>query len=244
MKYLWQSVSFNTTNTKIRRANMSKNIDELPEGGMGVKIMSDLADELNYRRTYDDKNCLFMVKNYEQQGLDQPQTTQKRGFLDRLNWFKSKGHRQQRSDTPLTKIHLRVNTELQALEQVLNWYEQLQNLPIPPVIFQQCQLALAEGFTNAVRHAHQGLPAETPIELEVTVFHERLEIRIWDYGQQFDIEAKLRELTQIHQDPLEAEGGRGLSFMFKLADQVTYTRISDERNCLVIVKCLPPSSTR
>ncbi len=223
---------------------MSKNIDELPEGGMGIQIMSQLADELNYRRPHDDKNCLSMVKNYEEQDIDKPQNLQKRGFLDRLNWFKSKGHRQQPSDTPLTKINLRVNTELQALEHVLNWYEQLQNLPIPQTVFQQCQLVLAEGFTNAVRHAHQGLPPQTPIELEVTVFHERLEIRIWDYGQPFDMEAKLSELSQIDQDPLEAEGGRGLSFMFKLADQVTYTRTSDKRNCLVIVKCLPPSSTR
>lgn len=222
---------------------MSKHIDEFPESGMGINIMSELADELSYRRTSDDKNCRSMVKNYEQHNLDQPKSVQKRGFLERLNWFKSKTHQPQPCDALLQTIHLQVNTELQALEQVLNWYEQLQNLAIPQIIFQQCQLALAEGFTNAVRHAHQGLPAETPIELEVTVFQERLEIRIWDYGQPFDMEAKLSELKLRHQDPLEAEGGRGLIFMFKLADRVTYTRTSDERNCLVIVKRLPPSST-
>jgi anti-sigma regulatory factor (Ser/Thr protein kinase) len=29
-------------------------------------------------------------------------------------------------------------------------------------------------------------PEETPIELEITVFNERLEIEIWDWGKPFD----------------------------------------------------------
>lgn len=180
---------------------MSKNIDELPEGGMGLKIMSTLADNLSYRRSYDDKNCLSIVKKYEKKSI------QKRGILERLNWFKDKGHTTQDSDTPLEKIHLQVNSELQALEQVLDWYEQLKNQPIPQQVFQQCQLVLAEGFTNVVRHAHQGLPSETPIELEVTVFKESLEIRIWDYGQPFDLEAKVNELKEIDQDLLLTSNG-------------------------------------
>ena len=63
----------------------------------------------------------------------------------------------------------------------------------------QGQLAVAEGFTNAVRHAHKGLPLETPIKLEVTVFNERLEIKIWDYGQPFDLEARVKEFRQVNE---------------------------------------------
>ena len=184
---------------------MSENIDELPEGGMGLKIMSTLADNLSYRRTSDERNCLSIGKNYEKKSIP------KSSLLERLNWFKDKAHTTQDSETPLQKIHLQVNSELQALEQVLDWYEQLNNQPIPQQVFQQCQLVLAEGFTNVVRHAHQGLPSETPIELEVAVFKESLEIRIWDYGQPFDLEAKLNELKEIDRDLLQGEGGRILA---------------------------------
>jgi serine/threonine-protein kinase RsbW len=52
---------------------------------------------------------------------------------------------------------------------------------------------VVEGFTNAVRHAHKNLPIETPIELEITVFNERVEIKIWDGGKPFDFKAKLKE---------------------------------------------------
>jgi serine/threonine-protein kinase RsbW len=58
---------------KTRKAYMSNNIDDLPESGRGIKIMSHLADQLSYTRTPEHKNCLFIVKNYEQQGLNQSQ---------------------------------------------------------------------------------------------------------------------------------------------------------------------------
>jgi serine/threonine-protein kinase RsbW len=170
------------------------------------------------------------VKNDEQQGLDPSQALQKGSILERLieslnglNWLKDKRHRQQLYDTRLQKIFLQANTDLHAVDQVLNWYEQLENLPIPRTAWWQCRLALVEGFTNAVRHAHKGLPLETPIELEVTVFNERLEIRIWDYGQPFDLEAKLSELCERDQDPLECEAESGLKTMLQLADRVSYT---------------------
>jgi serine/threonine-protein kinase RsbW len=216
---------------------------------MGLKIMSHTADELSYPRTPDNKNCLSIVKNYEKQSFDRSPALQKGNVLDRLmeffsrlNGLKYKNQQQQLCDTPLRKIHLQVNTDLKALEQVLDWYEQLENLSIPQIVFQQCQLVLAEGFTNAVRHAHKGLSSETPIELEVTVFNESLEMRIWDYGQPFDLEAKLSELKEREGEVLQ-EGGRGLNWIVMLTDRLSYTRTSDERNCLVIVKRLQPSWT-
>ena len=71
--------------------------------------------------------------------------------------------------------------------------EQLAALPIPEAVLHQCILAVSEAFTNAVRYAHKNLPRETPIELEITVFNERLEIKIWDRGKPFDFQAKLKE---------------------------------------------------
>jgi serine/threonine-protein kinase RsbW len=228
---------------------MSNNIDDLPEGGMGLKIMSELADELSSTRTPDNKNRLLIVKNYEQQDLDQSQALPKKSLLERsIEFFNYRSrlsynpHQQQLGETPLQKIHLRVNTDLRAVNQVLDWYDQLENLPISKTVLSQCRLALVEGFTNVVRHAHQGLPPETPIELEVTVFNERIEMRIWDNGQPFNLEAKLREMKERDRDGFECEGGRGLAIFLMLADQVTYTRTSDQQNCLLIVKHLLSSS--
>jgi serine/threonine-protein kinase RsbW len=63
-------------------------------------------------------------------------------------------------------------------------------------------------------------------------------MRIWDQGEPFDFQAKLKEsLCQKEKfDPLEQEGGRGLIFMYQLMDEVDYIRLPDQRNCLLLRK--------
>lgn len=135
---------------------------------------------------------------------------------------------------PLQQEYLQVKTDLNALTQVLAWFDQFNHPPLSYPVWLQCQLALAEGFTNAVRHAHIGQSIDVVIDLEVQVFTERLEIRIWDQGGPFDLSQKLEVLPKTLNT--EAEGGRGLTLMHRIADNLSYTRTLDDRNCLLIVK--------
>jgi serine/threonine-protein kinase RsbW len=97
-----------------------------------------------------------------------------------------------------------------------------------------CQLCVAEGFTNAVRHAHRGKPPDWPIDLEVVMQCDQIEIWIWDRGEPFDLEARLLELPDVLNT--DAEGGRGLKLMKMIADVLTYTRSDNGTNCLYIAK--------
>ncbi|MEG3895711.1 MULTISPECIES: ATP-binding protein [unclassified Microcoleus] len=179
---------------------MRDNMDEIPSGGIGIKLLAIIADELSYTRTSEGRrNSLLIVKYFQ---TVPPQHSTKAGFskrhinvLNSFNWLPEQRTRQsdRSSNQPIQKISLQVNTDIKAVAQVLSWVEQLEYLPIPEAVFQQCKLAAIEGFTNAVRHAHKNLPLETPIELEITVFNERLEIKIWDLGKFFDFQAKLKE---------------------------------------------------
>jgi serine/threonine-protein kinase RsbW len=138
---------------------------------------------------------------------------------------------------PKAEWHLQVETDMKALTSVLEWLENIV-LPALPADFRgqwQCGLIIAEGFTNVVRHAHQNLPQATLIDLEVKLFADYLEIRIWDRGQPFKLEAKLHSIIQQQHNP-ESEGGRGLLFMYKLTDDLRYIRTDDLRNCLVMRK--------
>jgi serine/threonine-protein kinase RsbW len=137
----------------------------------------------------------------------------------------------------LQQAQIQVNTNLDELAHVLEWFDQFNSCAIPRPIWLQCQLALAEGFTNAVRHAHRGKPLETPVEIEVTVLSQSLEIRIWDSGSVFDLKHVLETLP-VEMDK-EAEGGRGLKLIKRMADRVDYVRTTDDRNCLLIVKDYP-----
>lgn len=142
------------------------------------------------------------------------------------------------NEKPLKQSRLQVETDLNEVTKVLQWFEDFTSSLLPQPFQSQCQLAFVEGFTNAVRHAHQHLPKATPIELELKVFADCLEMRIWDKGEPFDLQTKIQEALaqQDECDPLSKEGGRGLIFMHQLTDELAYLRMSDDRNCLLMRK--------
>lgn len=146
----------------------------------------------------------------------------------------------------MTNVYrLQVNSSIYELARVRSWFQQFKSLPKP--FRQQLDLALTEGFSNVIYHAHEHLPEETPVDIEVQIFPDRLELRIWDYGQPFDLFSKKRTLDQRHQEIFDVDdiptGGRGLMIMESIADQISYDRTADERNCLFIAKNLPDAAT-
>ena len=157
------------------------NIYELPEEQMGLEIIAKIADRLSYTRTSDGRNCLVIVKHYQPISNQQVQT-----------------------------INLQVKTDITVVEQVLQWSAQLDALPIPQPVVMQCKIALVEGFTNAVRHAHKSLPVSTPIDLEIEVLNGHVKLKIWDCGQPFDLKAKLGKLQNMKDS--EQRGILGIFF--------------------------------
>ncbi|ACK65888.1 putative anti-sigma regulatory factor, serine/threonine protein kinase [Rippkaea orientalis PCC 8801] len=127
-----------------------------------------------------------------------------------------------------------IKTDLKALDQVLSRFEQLNQPWIPRRDWLQCQLALAEGFTNAVRHAHKNLPFETPIEIDLKLNQHSLEIRIIDCGPPFDLDGFLQSAK--NQEDQMADHGRGLPILQKIAAHLSYSRLDDHHNCLLIIK--------
>lgn len=136
----------------------------------------------------------------------------------------------------IEQFRLEVRTELEAIIEVLKWFEQSTNSLLPEKCRWQCKLALAEAFTNTVLYAHHHLPATTPIVLEVNFFPNFLEIRLYDQGEPFDIQSKLRSLHESNRASLDGEGDRGLLFMEALTDGLQSLRLSGGYNCLVMRK--------
>ena len=134
----------------------------------------------------------------------------------------------------LREANIQVSTDLNALADVLTWFDQFQAPVMPHMTWLECQLALAEGFTNAVRHAHAGKAVETPIDIDARLSAESMELRIWDYGPGFDFETYVHKASATVDK--HAEGGRGLGLIKQIADQLKYVKDTDQRNCLCITK--------
>ena len=141
---------------------------------------------------------------------------------------------------PLESTHtvfFQVNSDLNDLELVLSKFETVKQSWVPSKCWLECQLALAEAFTNTVRHAHQHKPIDTPIDIEICIQAQAITIKIWDYGEPFDLDNAIDLKKSIPENPLELSvGGRGLMIMDRVADTLTYDRLDDDRNCLNFYK--------
>ncbi len=132
--------------------------------------------------------------------------------------------------------HLTVKSELSQLNHVQEWFEKFCSQHLYQLCWTESQLyrlnlALAEGFTNAVRHAHRYLPPETTIDIKLDLWEDRLELSIWDYGKPFNPDA----VAEPEPGTLQV-GGYGWFLLRRLADRVVYERQEDGRNRLLIVK--------
>ncbi len=134
----------------------------------------------------------------------------------------------------LQAIEVEVPGDLQELDRLLLEFNQIHRDYISNRDWLQCRLALAEGFTNAVRHAHRNIPKEVPIQIEVLLRRDSMEIRIWDYGAVFDLQNFITESAKKHGGWLAS--GRGIPLMNKIADVLNYQRTKQQKNCLLIVK--------
>lgn len=131
-------------------------------------------------------------------------------------------------------VSLTLNSDLNELGTLLEWFNRHRPPRFPLEEWLKLELALAEGFTNAVRHAHRDYPKETPIRVELSVGQTMIELKIWDRGQGFDLMAHLQRLpTQIATD---AEGGRGLRLLATIVDELSYDPSEKGGNCLVLRK--------
>ncbi|MDJ0733147.1 MAG: glycosyltransferase [Nostocaceae cyanobacterium] len=138
----------------------------------------------------------------------------------------------------LQSYQLKIQSDLNELSTVLSWFDNLYNPLIPQHTWLEIKTALAEGFDNAVVHAHKKLPPETLIDIQLVIYSQSIEIQIFDRGPGLNWEQHLKNMPdEVHED---AECGRGIGIMQQIADNISYISLPDNRNRLSIIKYYEP----
>ncbi len=135
---------------------------------------------------------------------------------------------------------LAVSSDLDQLETVLSWFEGLGHPDVPADVWMQAQLALVEGFTNAVRHAHAHLVSPPWVQLALQRSRHLVRLQIIDHGEAFDLASALAtveaEIAASGADPLAREAHWGLVMFLKLQKEygwtISYCREDDAINVL------------
>ena len=142
------------------------------------------------------------------------------------------------TDEYLQTSKLQVESKPEALADVLSWFEDLKIEAIDNRTWLELQTIVGEAFDNVVSHAHRGLSDNLAVALELSILSQSIVFKIWDYGTEFDLEARRLRLPDAI-DP-EAESGRGIFLLKELCDYFSYTRLPDGRNCLLVIKAYQP----
>lgn len=143
---------------------------------------------------------------------------------------------------------LDVVSDLTLLPRVLEWFTQFQaDTEVPRSIWLQANIALTEGFTNAVRHAHNGLSSSTPIVLKAELSEGFFHFEIWDQGGPYDFDQAIVQIQNIISapdfDPLVHEQHWGSVIFLNLIRQhhwhIDYSRQGASQNRLRATLRLP-----
>ncbi|PSN17857.1 anti-sigma factor, partial [filamentous cyanobacterium CCP5] len=115
------------------------------------------------------------------------------------------------------KTELLIPSDIQFLSVVEQWLLGCLNLELNrlsgrPQVIQRLRLALAEGFSNAVRHAHKGKSC-LPVKLRLEVLEDLVSLEIWDQGDGYDLNQYSPPKPQDRQ-----EGGYGWMILSRLVD--------------------------
>lgn len=142
---------------------------------------------------------------------------------------------------------LTVESNLSQLPIVVEWFTQFKQSVLPHERWLQANMALIEGFTNAVRHAHHSLRTAPPISLEAGLSSELFWFEIWDRGSPYNLDEALdhlqNQLKSPDFDPIAREKQWGSVIFLKLIHQygwsIQYLRHADTMNCLRAQVILP-----
>ena len=161
--------------------------------------------------------------------------------------------------TPIrsSQKHVVIDSDLERIDDLLAWMETCWSDVIPaskaqcPLLKAQALTAIAELFTNAVRHAHRDLDPPPPIKLTWTSNKNSFSISINDYGSPFAPEQMFEHLRLITArggaNPCEREHHWGLLMLLRLCDNhdwiLTSKRSSTGINTVLLEHAWPSLPT-
>jgi serine/threonine-protein kinase RsbW len=136
------------------------------------------------------------------------------------------------------KTELNVPSELNFLIVVENWLLDSLKVAFGDSVDWKSQtprlrLALAEAYSNVVRHAHRDQP-NLPILFRLEVKDRDVALEIWDRGNGYNISNYIEPSPEEKQ-----ESGYGWLIMQRLMDRVEYRLQVNGLNCLKLETSLP-----
>jgi serine/threonine-protein kinase RsbW len=118
---------------------------------------------------------------------------------------------------------LSVDASTEHLAQVRDFVAAFaEHIGLTPKDTSEIRLAVDEAYTNIIKHAYKGNPAQK-VQIEIGSDSNQLWISLMDKGRSFD-PSTYREPDLMRRIKEKKRGGMGVYLIHKLMDQVQYNR--------------------
>ena len=140
----------------------------------------------------------------------------------------------QKEVPPLARSNLDTTTELSELETIRTFVGRFSRINLGELLtkemISEIELATHEAATNIMKHAYNE-QTDRKITLETEAFPDRLVIRMYYHGKNFDPAAVAKPSFDGSR-----EGGFGIFIISHCMDYVQYTTDENGRHCIVMIK--------
>lgn len=138
---------------------------------------------------------------------------------------------------PLIRSELTISSDFNELATVRSFIRNFWRIPVPikgfdEVIAWEVELAVHEAVANVVEHSYHNLPNRW-IHIEVELFYEKVDVRIFHEGDPFTLESLSVDIPENSKDR-----GLGLYIIRETMDKIQYLKTDVGKNIIYLSKNL------
>ncbi|AFZ47304.1 glycosyl transferase family 2 [Cyanobacterium stanieri PCC 7202] len=137
----------------------------------------------------------------------------------------------------LNRFRFKIRPDKKFTKRVLQWFEQQKPLYVPDEIWQDCYIAILEGFEHQVIKNNLQTEKQYLTLIDLIILSYGIEIKIWDNNRHYETNKLFTSpnLTGINQ-----EDERHFKFISQVMDRYSYMSMGKQGNCLTLYKSYTP----
>ncbi|MBE9222525.1 glycosyltransferase [Cyanobacterium stanieri LEGE 03274] len=133
----------------------------------------------------------------------------------------------------LNKFRIKVKPTKEYTKKVLRWFEKQKPLYVPAEVWQDCHLAVLEGFEHQIIKNSLQIEKKYLTLIDLTILSYGIEIKIWDNNRHYQTN---KLFTSPNLPAVNEEEGQHLKTIAEVMDSYSYISMGNQGNCLTLYK--------
>ncbi|MGY6529690.1 MAG: glycosyltransferase family 2 protein [Cyanobacterium sp.] len=138
----------------------------------------------------------------------------------------------------LSKFRIKVEPKKEFTSKVLRWFERQKPSYVPEEAWQDCHLAVLEGFEHQIIKNSLQTEKQYLTLIDLTILSYGVEIKIWDNNRHHEVN---KLFTSPNLPAVNEDEGKHFKAISEVMDNYSYMSMGKQGNCLTLYKSYTPT---